>query len=236
MDTEVMTMKEFFDSIIAFEKEINLFTVILRLVLAALFGGVIGLERGRHGSSAGLRTHILVCLGGALTALLGLYSTVILGYEGEPLRVAAQVVSGIGFLGAGMIIVKNENMIVGLTTAAIMWATAIIGISLGIGFYSGALVAVLICIFTAAFLTRLERKRKTATHIYMEVDDLQRLEQINDAVKRQLSPGSLVQMVAPKSGVSGHMGMVIVTSGLRSFDEFKQVVKQEPGVRFIIKE
>ncbi len=229
-------MKEFFDSIIAFEKEINLLTVILRLVLAALFGGVIGLERGRHGSSAGLRTHILVCLGGALTALLGLYSTVILGYEGEPLRVAAQVVSGIGFLGAGMIIVKNENMIVGLTTAAIMWATAIIGISLGIGFYSGALVAVLICIFTAAFLTRLERKRKTATHIYMEIDDLQRLEQINEVVKAQLAPGSLVQMVAPKSGVSGHMGIVIATSGLLGFDEFKQVVKQEPGVRFVIKE
>ena len=210
--------------------------MLLRIGLAVVCGGVIGLERGRHGSSAGLRTHILVCLGGALTALLGLYSTVILGYEGEPLRVAAQVVSGIGFLGAGMIIVKNENMIVGLTTAAIMWATAIIGISLGIGFYSGALVAVLICIFTAAFLTRLERKRKTATHIYMEVDDLQRLEQINDVVKSQLSPGSLVQMVTPKSGVSGHMGMVIVTSGLRSFDEFKQVVRQEPGVRFIIKE
>lgn len=229
-------MKAFFDSMIAFEKEINLFTVILRLVLAALFGGVIGVERGRHGSSAGLRTHILVCLGGALTALLGLYSTAILGYEGEPLRVAAQVVSGIGFLGAGMIIVKNENMIVGLTTAAIMWATAIIGISLGVGFYSGAFVAVLICIFTAACLTRLERKRKTSTRIYMEIDDLQSLEHINDIVKEELLPGSLVQIVSPKSGVSGHMGMTIVTSDLRSFDEFKRVVKEESGVRFVIKE
>lgn len=229
-------MKEFLENLIAFEKEINLFTVALRLALAALFGGIIGLERGRHGSSAGLRTHILVCLGGALTSLLGLYSTEILGYDGEPLRVAAQVVSGIGFLGAGMIIVKNDNMIVGLTTAAIMWATAIIGISLGIGFYSGALIAVLICIFTAAFLTRLERKRKKSTHVYIEVDDLRELEHINDTVKSYLSPGSIVQVIAPRSGVGGHMGIVIVTSGMKCFDEFKETVKSLDGVLLMIKE
>ncbi len=229
-------MKEFLENLVAFEKEINLFTVALRLALAALFGGIIGLERGRHGSSAGLRTHILVCLGGALTSLLGLYSTEILGYDGEPLRVAAQVVSGIGFLGAGMIIVKNDNMIVGLTTAAIMWATAIIGISLGIGFYSGALIAVLICIFTAAFLTRLERKRKKSTHVYIEVDDLRELEHINDTVKSYLAPGSIVQVIAPRSGVGGHMGIVIVTSGMKSFDEFKEKVKSLDGVLLMIKE
>lgn len=229
-------MKEFLENLVAFEKEINLFTVALRLALAALFGGIIGLERGRHGSSAGLRTHILVCLGGALTSLLGLYSTEILGYDGEPLRVAAQVVSGIGFLGAGMIIVKNDNMIVGLTTAAIMWATAIIGISLGIGFYSGALIAVLICIFTAAFLTRLERKRKKSTHVYIEVDDLRELEHINDTVKSYLAPGSIVQVIAPRSGVGGHMGIMIVTSGMKSFDEFKEKVKSLDGVLLMIKE
>lgn len=229
-------MKEFFEGLIAFEKEINLFTVALRLILAALFGGIIGVERGRHGSQAGLRTHILVCLGGALTSLLGLYSTAILGYDGEPLRVAAQVVSGIGFLGAGMIIVKNDNMIVGLTTAAIMWTTAIIGISLGIGFYSGALIAVLICVFTAAFLTRLERKRKKATHIYMEVDDLDRLEAIIERVKELIAAGSVVQTVVPRSGAVGHMGVVVVTSGLKNFDEFKSAVKKQHGVHFIIKE
>lgn len=229
-------MKEFFEGLIAFEKEINLFTVALRLILAALFGGIIGVERGRHGSQAGLRTHILVCLGGALTSLLGLYSTAILGYDGEPLRVAAQVVSGIGFLGAGMIIVKNDNMIVGLTTAAIMWTTAIIGISLGIGFYSGALIAVLICVFTAAFLTRLERKRKKATHIYMEVDDLDRLEAIIERVKELIAAGSVVQTVVPRSGAVGHMGVVVVTSGLKNFEEFKSAVKKQHGVHFIIKE
>ena len=229
-------MKVFFENMIAFEKEINLLTVALRLVLAALFGGLIGVERGRHGSQAGLRTHILVCLGGALTSLLGLYSTVILGYDGEPLRVAAQVVSGIGFLGAGMIIVKNDSVIVGLTTAAIMWATAIIGISLGIGFYSGALIAVLICIFTAAFLTRLERKRKKATSIYMEIDDLEELESVIGYAREHLSPGSLVQAISPRSGMNGYMGVMIVTSDLKSFDEFRAGMKEQKGVHFIIKE
>ena len=229
-------MKEFFDSIIAFEKEINLLTVILRLVLAAVFGGVIGLERGRHGSSAGLRTHILVCLGGALTALLGLYSTVILGYEGEPLRVAAQVVSGIGFLGAGMIIVKNENMIVGLTTAAIMWTTAIIGIGLGIGFYSGALIALLVCIFTAAFLTRIERRRKKSVSLYMEVNDLKALEDITEGIKALLPSDAFMEVTSPKSGTVGHMGISVISTGLGDVDALKKNIKAMNGIYFVIVE
>ena len=90
---------DFFDQIIAFEQTVNLYTVALRIVLAVLLGGFIGLERGRHGSQAGMRTHIFVCLGGALTSLVGVYCTQILGYDGDPLRISAQVVSGIGFLG-----------------------------------------------------------------------------------------------------------------------------------------
>lgn len=229
-------MELLFENIIVLERDLSLMSVCLRLILAALFGGIIGLERGRHGSSAGLRTHILVCLGGALASLLGLYSAEVLGYGGEPLRVAAQVVSGIGFLGAGMIIVKNENVIVGLTTAAIMWTTAIIGVALGIGFYSGAFLAVLICVFTAAFLTRLERKRKKSTNIYMEVDDLGRLESVVGFIKSRLTPGSIVQVVSPRSGATGHMGVVIVTSGLKDFDEFRDAVKTQAGVHFLIKE
>lgn len=229
-------MEEMFQYIVSLERDLSLLSIALRLILAAVFGGVIGLERGRHGSSAGLRTHILVCLGGALASLLGLYSAEILGYGGEPLRVAAQVVSGIGFLGAGMIIVKNDNMIVGLTTAAIMWTTAIIGVALGIGFYGGALLAVLICVFTAAFLTRLERKRKKSTNIYMEVNDLTRLEAVVEFVKNGLVPGSIVQVVPPRSGAVGHMGVVIVTSGLKDFESFKGKVKEQPGVHFLIKE
>lgn len=229
-------MGEFLNNIIAFEKEINLFTIALRIVLAVLFGGIIGLERGRHGSQAGMRTHILVCLGGTMTSLVGVYSTEILGYGGDPLRIAAQVVSGIGFLGAGMIIVKSDKMITGLTTAAIMWTTAIIGIGLGIGFYSGALFTMLACVFTAAFLTRIERKRKKTARIYIEVDDLKAIETITEETKKLLPADSYLEVIPARSGASGHMGIWIITTSLKDVELFKTEVKALGGIHFIIVE
>ena len=261
-------MTEFFNSIVAFEKEINLLTVALRIVLAVIVGGIIGLERGRHGSQAGMRTHILVCLGGALTSLLGVYCTQILGYDSDPLRISAQVVSGIGFLGvgtilikgrfqitglttaagiwatsgigmaigAGMIIVKSDKMITGLTTAAIMWTTAIIGVAVGVGFYSGALIAMLACVFTAAFLTRLERKRKKATCIYIEIDDLHSLGRITDDIKTLIPDDSHVELVSAKSGMAGHLGVLVITSMLKDVDSVKSSVSALNGVYFVIVE
>lgn len=229
-------MTEFFNSIVAFEKEINLLTVALRIVLAVIVGGIIGLERGRHGSQAGMRTHILVCLGGALTSLLGVYCTQILGYDSDPLRISAQVVSGIGFLGAGMIIVKSDKMITGLTTAAIMWTTAIIGVAVGVGFYSGALFAMLACVFTAAFLTRLERKRKKATCIYIEIDDLHSLGRITDDIKTLIPDDSHVELVSAKSGMAGHLGVLVITSMLKDVDSVKSSVSALNGVYFVIVE
>ncbi len=229
-------MRDILNSIIEFEKELNLFTIALRIVLAVVFGGVIGFERGRHGSQAGMRTHILVCLGGAMTTLVGVYSTQVLGYDGDPFRIAAQVVSGIGFLGAGMIIVKSDKMITGLTTAAIMWTTAIIGISIGIGFYSGAFLAMLACLFTAAFLTRIERKRKKTVRMYIEVDELKALGSIVDETKALLPSDAYVEIVPAKSGNCGHMGITIISSSLKDIDVFKADVNAINGIQFVIVE
>ncbi len=229
-------MGEFFEWIVSFEKELNLFTVALRVMLAVLFGGIIGLERGRHGSQAGMRTHILVCLGGTMTALAGVYCVNVLGFDGDPLRIAAQVVSGIGFLGAGMIIVKSDKMITGLTTAAIMWTTAIIGISVGIGFYSGAFFAMLACVFTAAFLTRIERKRKKTAKVYIEVDNLKQLEHIVETAKTLLPTDSYIEVMAPKSGTAGHMGIWVISSFLKDANDFKESITELDGIHFIIVE
>lgn len=236
MIREVNFMGELFNSLTAFEKEINLLTVALRILFAVLFGGAIGLERGRHGSQAGMRTHILVCLGGAMTSLVGVYSAEVLGFGGDPFRIAAQVVSGIGFLGAGMIIVKSDKMITGLTTAAIMWTTAIIGIAVGVGFYSGALLAMLACVFTAAFLTRIERKRKKTVRIYIEVDDLLALENITEETSKLLPPDSLIEVIPSKSGSAGHIGIAVITSSLKDVSAFKSEVKALGGIHFIIVE
>ncbi len=236
MVSEVILMTEFLQSIVDFEKELNLFTVALRIVLAVVFGGIIGIERGRHGSQAGMRTHIFVCLGGMMTSLIGVYGVTALGFDGDPLRISAQVVSGIGFLGAGMIIVKSDKMITGLTTAAIMWTTAIIGIAVGIGFYSGAVIAVLASVFTAAVLTRIERKHKKDSGFYIEISDLKLLGSITEEITKLLPEDSHIEMVSPKSGTAGNMGMYVVTAMLKDASSFKTQVSAIEGVHFIINE
>ncbi len=110
---------------------------ILRLVLAAVLGAIIGYQRERAGKEAGLRTHILICVGAALFTVASIY-----GFAGaDPSRIAARVVTGIGFLGAGVILHRSGGAVVGLTTAATMWSVAGIRLSAGAGLYLISVVA-----------------------------------------------------------------------------------------------
>ncbi len=106
--------------------------MILRLVLAAALGAIIGYQRERSGKPAGLRTHILICIGSALFTIGSLYG---FGVTADPARVAAGIVAGIGFLGAGAIMRREEGIVEGLTTAATIWAIAAIGLAAGAGLY-----------------------------------------------------------------------------------------------------
>lgn len=218
--------------------DLNYVTIATRIILAIISGGVIGSERGKHGSAAGLRTHILVCIGSAVTALTGYYASVVLGFGGDILRLAAQVVSGIGFLGAGMIIVKNSNVVTGLTTAAGMWATAAIGIALGYGFYSGAITATVACVFTTAFLTRFERKRRRAIHIYMEVAVGQNVGEIIDEIKENIDSDALIESVPPKSNVPDSLGFYVTVTNNNNIkiNEIRNRIGEIEGVRFCINE
>lgn len=133
--------------------QISHFDLILRMVLAVVLGGLIGIEREWSNHAAGFRTHILVCLGSATIMLLSEYGFSEFVTEPnvrlDPARLSAQVISGIGFLGAGAIL-RNGNMIKGLTTAASVWVVAAIGLSVGAGFITGAITCtllVLICLF-----------------------------------------------------------------------------------------
>ena len=148
------------DQIIKMLLDFNPLSVSVRLLLALLMGGIIGMERGRHGRAAGMRTHVLVCIGSCMTALVGMYIPEVLGMQGDVTRIAAQVISGIGFLGAGTIMIRNQSVVTGLTTAAGVWCTATIGIALGYGFYLAAAIATAITIVTATLLTRLEGGKK----------------------------------------------------------------------------
>lgn len=115
-------------------------STLLRMVFAAVCGGLIGLERELKGRPAGLKTFSLVCVGATLAMITNEYISVyVSGGSGDAARMAAQVISGIGFLGAGTIIVTGVNQIKGLTTAAALWVTAALGITIGTGFYFGAI-------------------------------------------------------------------------------------------------
>ena len=120
-------------------REVTLASAFVRLTLAVLCGGIIGMERGMKNRPAGLRTYMLVCVGSCLIMLTNQYIYQVFD-TGDPVRMGAQVVSGIGFLGAGTIIVTSHNQIKGLTTAAGLWASACIGLAIGIGLYEIAVV------------------------------------------------------------------------------------------------
>ena len=153
-------------------RELTLAAIFLRFTLACAFGGIIGFERGRRQQAAGLRTHMMVCLGAAATMLVGEYAVLHLQAV-DMLRLGAQVVSGIGFLGAGTIIVTKQNRIRGLTTAASLWTSACMGLAIGSGFYECALVMMLAMLFILLVLGGLDVKYvKSPAHIsiYLEIE------------------------------------------------------------------
>lgn len=136
-------------------REVTQLAVVLRILASVLVGGLIGLERGMKNRPAGLRTYMLVCVGSCLIMLTNQYVYQCTG-AGDPMRLGAQVVSGIGFLGAGTIVVTKHNQIMGLTTAAGLWACAGVGLAFGIGFYEAAVTATIGIYAILAFLQRWE--------------------------------------------------------------------------------
>lgn len=132
--------------------------VVFRLIMSAVIGGFIGMEREANNRPAGLRTHVLVTLGATLIMILSMYGFDGLpGGSGDPARLAAQVVSGIGFLGAGTIL-RTENKVSGLTTAASLWVSGGIGLAIGSGFYVGGIATAIIVFFTLRSLGLVEKR------------------------------------------------------------------------------
>lgn len=142
--------------------------MVIRMVFALIVGTVIGIDRALKRRGAGIKTHTLVCLGAALVMMTGQY--IKMNFEGnmDIARMGAQVISGVGFLGVGTIIVTGKNQIRGLTTAAGLWACACLGLAIGIGFVKGALITLILVMFTLKVLTNVD----TQLHMYAKVFDL----------------------------------------------------------------
>lgn len=141
------------------DTEVTTTSALFRLMLSLLLGGIIGLERKRKGQVAGARTFALISMGATLAMLISIYiPQVYLGLKnGDPGRVAAQVITGVGFLGAGAII-QTKGSIRGLTTAAGIWMVATLGLAVGVGLYMIAVIATLLILFTLVALDRYERR------------------------------------------------------------------------------
>ena len=166
-------MRYFYD-FLEYLYDINIVSICVRLALAAACGGFLGLERGKKNRAAGFRTHILVCTGAALAMLTNLYMVEM--YEGvDPSRMGAQVISGIGFLGAGTIMVTGLQKVKGLTTAAGLWVVACIGLAFGTGFYVGGLTATILCILAQTLLHTFENRinsRNKLISVFVEFEDM----------------------------------------------------------------
>ena len=157
--------------------EITRQAVVIRIFVAIVIGGLIGMERGMKNRPAGLRTYMLVCAGSCLIMITNQYIYQCTG-AGDPMRLGAQVVSGIGFLGAGTIVVTRHNQIRGLTTAAGLWACAGVGLALGIGFYEAALSAGVGVYAILTFLRRLDsrvHRKIRIMELYVELQNTVRI-------------------------------------------------------------
>ena len=197
--------------------------VCLRLFLAMLCGGIIGVERGRKHRPAGFRTYILVCVGSALTMVLSSYLVAMHPKwieiapniaQSDYARFGAQVINGIGFLGAGTIIITGKNQVKGMTTAAGLWASACMGLAIGAGFYWGALVGCILMILTVTVFAKIETfitSRSRNITIYLEFDQT---DNIADIVEKIKSHGVRIfdveLMKANQGGSSKYPGAILV--------------------------
>lgn len=144
--------------IVTYLEELNFISIFIRVSMAVIFGGIIGYGRERERRPAGLRTHILVSIGATLTMITNIYIYERYGTLCDPTRFGAQVISGIGFLGAGTIIVTGKSKVRGLTTAAGLWASACMGLAIGAGFYSGAIIGFIFIVAVTVVLTKLDKR------------------------------------------------------------------------------
>ena len=218
-------------------RELTVTEIVLRVLIAVAIGGLIGLERGMKNRPAGLRTYMLVCVGACVVMLTNQYTYQV--YQvGDPVRMGAQVISGIGFLGAGTIIVTSRNQIKGLTTAAGLWTAGGIGLAIGIGLYEVAIAASAAVFIILTVLHQLDFRVRKKAHIleaYVELDQQTHLGNfLKEARDRGLEPSN-VQLDHEDVVSSSQLSFIVTIKGNKSQNQdamFTQLRKLE-GVEYI---
>ena len=184
-------------SLLDYLRQFNMLSVLLRLTLAVVLGGVIGINREHKRRPAGFRTYMMVCLGAALTMVLGQYQYLMfdtvwksaqlqVGITTDVTRFGAQVINGIGFLGTGTILITEQREVKGLTTAAGLWASACMGLAIGAGFYEGMLLGFLTIFLSIKVLPYIETflmARSRNMNLYVELTSLERMKDFIQLMK-----------------------------------------------------
>ena len=217
-------------------REVTYLAVAIRIFAAVLIGGILGMERGMKNRPAGLRTYMLVCVGACVIMLTNQYIYQAAG-TGDPVRMGAQVVSGIGFLGAGTIIVTRRNQIKGLTTTAGLWSAAGVGLALGVGFYeaaiAGTLAVFVIMTLLQKFDNKLHRKSKQL-EAYIELSTIS----LGDFLRTMRESDIEVSDVQREFGEEESDGVRAYIATLKgkkrlSHTELMEKVLTIPGVEFV---
>lgn len=218
--------------------QMNTASIIVRLLLAVICGGVIGIERGRRRQAAGFRTYILVCMGSTLVMITNFLIVNQYAPGQDPTRIAAQVVSGIGFLGVGTIIVTGNKQIKGLTTAAGLWASACMGLTIGAGYFVPAIIAFILIFIVMSVLNSIDRyayQNSKVMDLYIEFQDLKDVSVFLSQTREADIKTSNIQLT--KSKVPGvETVSVLITLLLPKRTEHSHILNQLSsidGVNFI---
>ena len=218
-------------------REITLLSIPCRILAALVLSGIIGMERGLKNRAAGFRTYMLVCIGSCMIMMINQFSYQSTGL-GDPVRMGAQVISGIGFLGAGSIIVTTHNQIKGLTTAAGLWTSACIGLSLGFGMYEIALVGGIAIFLTLTLLhkweNRMRRNAKVLT-VYIELNAGFGLSDFLQTARELALDVSNIQLESDNSSAHNAVCFVITVRGKERLkhDALLTMLHGMPCVRYL---
>lgn len=228
---------EYLQDINGYLHEMNLVTIIFRITCAVIAGTFIGIDRSEKRRVAGYKTHAIVCLGAALVMLTGEYIYERFGGIGDVARLGAQVISGVGFLGVGTIIVTGNNQVKGLTTAASLWTCSCIGLALGIGFYSGAVAAVIAIVLIFRYFKIINyyvNKHLRAIEVYIELESPQYIAGFLEILREEnfkVSSFEIGQTRIRDEGVS--ILATIETGNLKTSAEVIDLIHGIPGVKTV---
>lgn len=214
-------------------REVTCLSILVRIITAFLLGGLLGMERGLKQRPAGLRTYMLVCMGACIIMMTNQYMVQVFG-TGDMARMGAQVVSGIGFLGAGTIMVTRNNQVRGLTTAAGLWAAAGVGLATGIGFYEAAVTGAAAIFITLSLLSSLDdRMRRRTDHfdMYAELSPDVTLGMLMGALEQQRISIEDVQMDTRLPVGDGGRSYLLQVSTAERLSRAELLVRMQQGTQ-----